>query len=159
MDIDPIRQLSCEDVVRSYGIELKRGRGLCPFHNEKNASFSVRPRYFNCFSCGAKGDVIKFVQMYEKCSFKEAVAHLSERFGIPVGAGRPKRNYEREAMMESYADMKQSLLDEMDKLHERCQMLPRDKNAQHYTTELYCHERLDEIAETLRKLEELKYGQ
>lgn len=68
-------------VVEQY-VELKRrGKdlwGLCPFHAEKTASFSVSEakELFCCFGCGEKGDVIKFVQLLHKVDFREAVKLL-----------------------------------------------------------------------------------
>jgi DNA primase len=68
----------------------QRYMGLCPFHAEKTASFSVHSghQFYKCFGCGAGGDVIKFVMEMERMSFWEALRHLAERNGIPL----PKRN-------------------------------------------------------------------
>ena len=57
-------------------------KGLCPFHGEKTPSFNVHgdQGYFKCFGCGVGGDVIKFVELYEKLSFPEAVRQLASRF-------------------------------------------------------------------------------
>ena len=77
------------DVVGSY-LEL-RARGTtyfarCPFHGEKTASFSVNRnmQIYHCFGCGESGDVIKFVQQYESCSFMEAVEILAKRAGLKM---------------------------------------------------------------------------
>jgi DNA primase len=61
-------------------------KGLCPFHGEKTPSFNVHgdQGYFKCFGCGVGGDVIKFVELYEKLSFPEAVRQLASRFGLQV---------------------------------------------------------------------------
>jgi DNA primase len=50
-------------------------KGLCPFHQEKTPSFNVNgdKGFFKCFGCGAGGDVVKFVELYQKLSFPEAV--------------------------------------------------------------------------------------
>lgn len=50
-------------------------KALCPFHKEKTASLSVdaRKKVFYCFGCSAHGDVFKFVELIEKCTFKEAL--------------------------------------------------------------------------------------
>jgi DNA primase len=61
-------------------------KGLCPFHGEKTPSFNVHgdKGYFKCFGCGVAGDVIKFVELYDKLPFPEAVRQLAGRFGLPV---------------------------------------------------------------------------
>lgn len=77
------------DVVRSY-IGLSGGNGrfktVCPFHNEKTPSFSVNEnlQLFKCFGCNVGGDVIKFVQEYEKVEFIDAVEILAKRAGINI---------------------------------------------------------------------------
>lgn len=61
-------------------------KGLCPFHNEKTPSFVVSPQkqIFNCFGCGAKGDVIEFVKRYYSLSFPEAIEKLAKDNGIQI---------------------------------------------------------------------------
>jgi DNA primase len=61
-------------------------KGLCPFHGEKTPSFNVNGEkgFFHCFGCGVGGDVIKFVELYDKVSFPDAVRQLAGRAGIPV---------------------------------------------------------------------------
>src|SRR6185436_428242 len=55
---------------------------------EKTPSFSVDPKnqLFYCFGCQTGGDVFKFVQLYEKVDFKEAVEFLANRWGVPLPA-------------------------------------------------------------------------
>ena len=67
----------------------KRGRnyfGVCPFHSEKTASFSVNPelQIYRCFGCGEGGNAFKFVQKIDGVSFVEAVSFLAQRSGIPL---------------------------------------------------------------------------
>ena len=61
-------------------------KGLCPFHGEKTPSFVVHDDkgYFHCFGCGVGGDVIKFVELYDKVSFPDAVRQLAARVGLSV---------------------------------------------------------------------------
>lgn len=57
-------QVKIADVVEQFGVKLNsRDKGLCPFHREKTASFSVdrNTNIFTCFGCGETGDVITFV--------------------------------------------------------------------------------------------------
>ena len=60
--------------------------GLCPFHDEKTPSFSVRPSLgvWHCFGCGAGGDVFKYVEQKENIDFREAVELLADRYHIEV---------------------------------------------------------------------------
>lgn len=61
-------------------------KGLCPFHGEKTPSFQVHgdKGFFHCFGCGVGGDVIKFVELYDKVAFPEAVRQLAARVGLAV---------------------------------------------------------------------------
>src|SRR5215831_3757954 len=96
--MDFVDQLkSSVDIVSVIGeyVRLRRSganryMGLCPFHNEKSPSFTVHVvhQFYKCFSCGASGDVIKFVMEKEGISFYEALKSLAERYGIPM----PKRS-------------------------------------------------------------------
>ena len=76
-------------VVSGYVPLKKNGQkywGLCPFHNEKTASFSVdaeRQMYY-CFGCKANGSVIQFVMEMEHLSFYDAVVHLADQLHIPL---------------------------------------------------------------------------
>jgi DNA primase len=78
------------EYVRLRRSGANRYMGLCPFHQEKTPSFTVNVvhQFYKCFSCGAGGDVIKFVMEKEGVSFYEALKSLSERYGIPM----PKRS-------------------------------------------------------------------
>src|SRR5690606_11818944 len=48
---------------------------LCPFHQDSKASLQVHleKNFYKCHACGATGDVIQFVQDYEKLSKHEAI--------------------------------------------------------------------------------------
>jgi len=77
------------DVVGERVSLTRKGReyvGLCPFHDDHRPSLSVSPqkRIFKCWSCGAGGDVIKFVQLANRLDFREALALLAERAGIDL---------------------------------------------------------------------------
>lgn len=72
-------------------------KGLCPFHEEKSPSLSVRPHVgaFHCFGCGEGGDVISFVQKLDHLSFPEAVERLARRAGVALtyeGGGSAARS-------------------------------------------------------------------
>ena len=78
-----------EDVVGRY-VNLRRSGanlfGLCPFHGEKTASFSVAPDkgIYYCFGCHKGGGVINFQMEVEGLSYPDAVRVLANRVGIEV---------------------------------------------------------------------------
>ena len=88
--LDDLRSRSdIVQVVSGYVALKKSGRkywGLCPFHGEKTASFSVdaEQQLYYCFGCKAGGNVFSFIMEIERCSFNEAVEHLAERAHIPL---------------------------------------------------------------------------
>lgn len=81
-DIEEIKQNNpMPEVARRYGIEINRaGFCRCPFHNERTASMKIYAQSFYCFGCGAGGDVIDFVRLYERCDFKTAFRMLGGEF-------------------------------------------------------------------------------
>ena len=78
-----------EDVVGQY-VSLKRSGanlfGLCPFHGEKTASFSVNPSkgIYYCFGCHKGGGAVNFMMEIEGLSYPDAVRNLAARVGLPV---------------------------------------------------------------------------
>ena len=78
-----------EDVVGQY-VSLRRSGsnlfGLCPFHGEKTASFSVAPDkgMYYCFGCHKGGGVINFQMEVEGLSYPDAVRALAKRVGMEV---------------------------------------------------------------------------
>ncbi|MBU2549203.1 MAG: DNA primase [Proteobacteria bacterium] len=88
--IDEVRSAAdIVEVISSYVPLSRAGRllkGLCPFHGEKTASFTVNPerRIFHCFGCGAGGNVFRFLMMHKGITFPEAVTELAERYGIDL---------------------------------------------------------------------------
>ncbi len=78
-----------EDVVGQH-VHLRRSGanlfGLCPFHGEKTASFSVAPDkgIYYCFGCHKGGGAINFVMELEGLSYPDAVRALANRCGMQV---------------------------------------------------------------------------
>jgi len=78
-----------EDVVGQY-VSLKRSGsnmfGLCPFHGEKTASFSVAPDkgIYYCFGCHKGGGAVNFMMEMEGLSYPDAVRALAKRAGMEV---------------------------------------------------------------------------
>ncbi len=78
-----------EEVVGQY-VTLKRSGsnlfGLCPFHGEKTASFSVAPDkgIYYCFGCHKGGGPVNFMMEVEGLSYPDAVRALAKRAGMEV---------------------------------------------------------------------------
>ena len=97
------------DVISEF-VPLKKAgknyKGLCPFHSEKTASFSVSPekQIYHCFGCGAGGNVFKFLMEKEDLPFVDAVKRLAHRYQVTIpesaisSKGGASRN-EREALL------------------------------------------------------------
>ena len=85
------------DLIGRYVTLKKAGRsfkGLCPFHQEKTASFTVNPErgIFHCFGCGESGNAIAFLMRHENLTFPEAARALAAECGIEIpltGGGEP----------------------------------------------------------------------
>ena len=75
-------------VSRYVQLTPKGGRywGLCPFHGEKTASFSVSPerQMYYCFGCHAGGSAITFVMEMEHVGFQDACRLLAEQVHMDV---------------------------------------------------------------------------
>lgn len=103
--------LAKTDIVDLVGEKValsKQGKsyfGLCPFHHEKTASFSVEPerKIYNCFSCGEKGNAITFKQKTENLSFVEAIEDLAIRANINIDF----TNFKKENPNKKYFDINQ----------------------------------------------------
>ncbi len=110
--LDEIR--SRADIVEIVGqvVKLKRAgenwKGLCPFHTEKTASFTVNPKrnIYHCFGCGAGGDAFSFLMRQERVAFPEAVRSLAERAGVALpdaGQRAPEVDGKLEALRRAMA--------------------------------------------------------
>jgi len=127
------------DIVRIVGeyVKLKKAgaqnfSGLCPFHSEKTASFSVHAtrQFYHCFGCGASGDVFSFVQKVENISFPEAVRLIAQKLGVPM----PKVSFSSPQEARD-AKLRMALLDVHEKAAEffqQCLRRPEGARAREY---------------------------
>lgn len=86
-EIDVIKKgVELVPFIKACGIELTQVggnyRGFCPFHEETTPSLTVNPKenLWNCFGCDKGGDNIRFVQLFDRISFNEAVEKLKGYF-------------------------------------------------------------------------------
>jgi len=85
-EIDRLRRdVSLSGTAQAYGVTLQKNghewEACCPLHAEKTPSFTIFTgkdgvERFQCFGCGAAGDVIDFVEAVKGVDKKEAIAIL-----------------------------------------------------------------------------------
>ncbi|KXB41533.1 DNA primase [Amygdalobacter nucleatus] len=81
-------QIDIVDLVSEYVTLQKKSSnnyfGICPFHQEKTASFSVSAskQIYYCFGCHKGGDCVAFIRDIEHIEWKEALAFLAKRLHI-----------------------------------------------------------------------------
>lgn len=86
-------------VLKKLGITIKmrrmgpRGIGVskCPLHQERNPSFIYyKDGGFNCFGCGADGDIFDFVRIRLGGNYSVAFRFFRKNFKIPLPPPRKK---------------------------------------------------------------------
>jgi DNA primase len=125
-----IKRSSVEEVVAAADmVEVVSGRtqlrrsgaqwtGRCPFHDDQNPSFSVNAveKLYNCFTCPASGDLIKFVQETEGLDFVGAVEWLADRYSVQLEYEETAPGFEAKR---SRRDRLLALLESAAKFYER----------------------------------------
>lgn len=88
--LDELRARVSVSALVGKVVKLRRAgnewTGLCPFHKERNPSFTVSDSkgFYHCFGCQAHGDAIRWLVDYEGMSFVAAVAELAAMAGLSV---------------------------------------------------------------------------
>ena len=100
--LDQIKaKIPISEVVSDYVTLTSRGGrlwGLCPFHQEKTASFSVvdEQGFYYCFSCKRGGSMFDFIMEMEKVSFIESVKILAKKANIELTEENPEDKKKRD---------------------------------------------------------------
>lgn len=86
---DPVKEIKsqispAEAIERYTGQQARHGKYICPFHNDKHPSLSVKGSHWRCWSCDEHGDVIDFTTRYFGISFQEAINKLADDYSIPI---------------------------------------------------------------------------
>lgn len=79
------QQLNIRQVVEYYGFKVNRANQfICPFHNDHKPSASIKNDYFNCFVCGAGGDLITFTAKLHGLKNYDACKKLVSDFRLNI---------------------------------------------------------------------------
>ncbi len=83
-DIQKLQDLPIESVADALGLEVRRHKALCPFHDDSHPSltFSTSRNRYRCYVCGARGGTIDLVMNYGKLSFYDACLWLAKAFDV-----------------------------------------------------------------------------
>lgn len=84
-------------VLKPVGAEM---RGLCPLHDENTPSFHVNEGKgaYNCFGCGAGGDVVDLFSRLHRVGFVEACTCLAGAESRPLHAITPTNEAVRKVL-------------------------------------------------------------
>lgn len=83
------QSISVLDFISNYVPLNSHHKGLCPFHDDQEMSFSVNPErsYYYCFSCNEGGGIIHFWQRWRELhgqdgEFVPTIKELAEILGL-----------------------------------------------------------------------------
>lgn len=92
MTVDEIKQVyTMRDILTKCGLSQPDRAGFihCPFHKgDREPSMKIYQRDYNCFGCGANGDIFTFMQQFYGISFKEAFQMLGGTYEKPSYASK-----------------------------------------------------------------------
>ena len=84
LDILKLQDLPIESVASALGLEVRRHKAICPFHDDSHPSltFSVSRNRYRCYVCNARGGTIDLVMNYAHLSFYDACLWLAKEFDV-----------------------------------------------------------------------------
>ena len=99
--------LDIVDIISGYLPLTSKGKnyfGVCPFHDDHSPSMSVskEKQIYTCFSCGATGNVFKFIQDYENISFLEAVKKCADIAHVYIDVGQARQKNKHQELYDIY---------------------------------------------------------
>lgn len=133
-------RVSILDVASMYGLRPNR-EGFChccfPGHRgtDRGASLKLYPTQnsFNCYGCGANGDIFTFVELMEGCSFKDAFKKLGGSYDGKIStaavaqiAKRKREAATRDKKMERMNREYVRTCEEIQQCNKRINYAPRD---------------------------------
>ena len=166
------RSVTMPQILELYGYSPKRGHRIpCPIHNGEKLNFAYKEHGFNCYVCGAHGDVISFVMQLFGLGFMDACKKIDTdcNLGLNVGgkldddkraeaericaerlAKKLRRESEKEKLFKAY----HTALDlwvELDRIiREEAPKTPYDDFTERY---VYALKRIDAAGEALDEAE------
>ena len=142
IDIDKIVNYQREyaGAIEKPQVSGSRLTGLCPFHADKNASFSadLKTGRYNCFACGASGNYIDFVANRFGMDTKEAYKKILADYGIAEQEKPKEKVSDTLYNVEIYAEEKKLPADWLAKTFSLS--AGKERSGQHYVKIPYFNE-------------------
>ena len=83
-------RVTIPDALNHYGYKAGRGNRIpCPIHNGKDPNFAFTEHVYHCWTCGAKGDVIRLVEELFDLNFQQAIMKMNADFRLGLSAKKP----------------------------------------------------------------------
>lgn len=103
-EIERLTQIPIDGVARRLGLALRHGVCPCPFHHERNASFTLsrKGNYMKCFGCSVKADPIDLVRQVLGLDFMQACRWLAANEGLVLTDHRPEAKPEPEPTFDAH---------------------------------------------------------
>lgn len=96
------RRVTIRQVIEGSGVKVNnKGQFICPFHNDKHPSASIKNDFFHCFVCGAGGDCITYTAKMYGLSNYEACKRLNEEYRLGIEYGQKLSRAEKAAVKEA----------------------------------------------------------
>ena len=106
IDLDKVVDYRAEytAVVQKYKLTGDKLTGLCPFHEDRNNSFSVdlKTGKWHCFSEDQGGNFVSFWAEFHGVDTKEAYKQILEKYGVSTEAPKPAKK-EKAAVLEGFS--------------------------------------------------------
>lgn len=168
------RAVTMEQLLSAYGYKMKRGRMMCPFHADRNASLQIytRNNSWYCFGCKLGGSVIDFVMAQENCSFSTAVRAIDDSFGLNLVASDDPLDMDRSAEIrreiDRLAGLMEQHLDALDEYHEDVMTIltresrqiyaknKRELTAEEWTRKLALDDEMERIEDKMQQCREAR---
>ena len=113
MEIKQIKeQLNIETLLNHYQLKINPNHHLkCPFHKDNKPSLRIYPETntYNCFGCGKTGDIVQFIEDYEKINTHEAIQKAKTLIGQTTIQRVEQKKHLQVNYTELFPKFKQSL--------------------------------------------------
>ena len=85
-DIQKLQDLPIESVADALGLEVRRHKCLCPFHDDSHPSltFSASRNRYRCYVCDARGGTIDLVMNTQHWTFYDSCKWLADKFDVYI---------------------------------------------------------------------------